>query len=373
MPQKPILLNLVLTHRSVYHEFMVAEVGSWRSTALMLLAVAGFAFGTGIVQAADAINSTASVTRLLVTLMRSPNVQTDLKLDARQRAAVDAAIAEVDQPLWRLREVLIEKSADAVKELQSKIEGKLHATLTPEQRHRVEQLLWRTKGIWALKDARFIDRFELTATQKNQVTELLGSIDRSKASAAKVAEIEKQIEALFTEPQRQKVHDLLGPAFDLSRVRQVAVSAPEIAGIEGWVNSPPLRLADLRGKVVVLHFWAFGCINCVHNLPIYKTWQEELPHDKVAIIGIHTPETAEEHKFAGLQQAAKERGLAFPIAMDLKGETWKAWGNSVWPAVYLIDRRGDVRYWWSGELKWNGAEGDKLMRERIEQLVVERD
>ena len=74
-----------------------------------------------------------------------------------------------------------------------------------------------------------------------------------------------------------------------------------------------------------------------------------------------------------MQQAVTQYGLEFPVAMDTDGATWKAWGNSIWPAVYLIDRQGNVRYWWTGELKWKGANGDQWMKERIEELVAEGD
>jgi peroxiredoxin len=281
-------------------------------------------------------------------------------------------VAEIDGPLWRLREAPGEQGAAAVRALRSKFKEELRAVLRPEQQHRVEQLLWRAQGVWAVKNARLADLLLLTAHQKEQVAESLGSLDRSSA-AAKVAEVEKKIMAELTEKQRLLLPEVLGPAFNFSRVRQIGVKAPEIRGIEGWVNSRPIKLAELRGKIVVLHFWTFGCINCIHNLPVYKTWYDELPRDKVVIVGIHTPETESEHHLDGLQRAVKQRELKFPIAMDLHAETWKAWGNSIWPAVYLIDRQGDVRYWWTGELKWKGTEGDKHMRARIDELIAEKD
>jgi peroxiredoxin len=295
-----------------------------------------------------------------------------LKFDARQAAAVDAAVAEIDEPLWRLRDASAERSAADVRTLRNKFEAELRTALRSEQQQRVEQLLWRAQGVWAVNDARLADRLALTAPQKEQTAALLGSLDRSSRSD-KVAELEKQVMARLTDKQRLLLPEALGPKFDFSRVRQIGVKAPEIRGIEGWVNSRPIKLADLRGKVVVLHFWTFGCINCIHNLPVYKTWYDELPRDKVVIFGVHTPETDAEHQFDGLQRAVKQRELKFPVAMDLRAETWKAWGNSVWPAVYLIDRDGGVRYWWTGELKWKGAEGDKLMLARINQLIDEKD
>lgn len=321
---------------------------------------------------ADPTDSAAVATRMLVTLVRSPKVQTELKLDSGQAAVVDAAVAEIDEPLWRLRDASAQSSAEAVQRLQSKFDAELRSVLRPEQRQRVEQMLWRAEGVWATKDARFADRLALTAPQKEQIAESLASLSRS-SDPAKAAEVEKQVMAGLDDNQRRLLPEVLGPAFDLRRIRQIGVKAPEIAGIEGWINSPPIKLADLRGKVVVLHFWTFGCINCIHNLPVYKTWYDELPRDKVVIVGIHTPETHDEHQFDGLQRAVTQRELKFPIAMDLHAETWKAWGNSVWPAVYLIDRHGDVRYWWTGELKWKGADGDKRMRAHIEQLIAEKD
>jgi peroxiredoxin len=321
----------------------------------------------------ESLPASQSEARTVVTLLRSASVQADLKLDARQTPAVNAAVAEIDQPLWRLRNASASDGEERLRTLRTKLDAALAATLSPAQRRRWEQLQWRAQGLRALRDGRFTDALELTPEQKGRWRDLLTQIEASKPDPAKLAETEKEAMAVLTDVQRRRLQELLGPAFDFSKVRQVAVKAPEIAGIEGWVNSSPLRLSELHGKVVVLHFWTFGCINCIHNLPIYKTWYDELPHDKVEIVGIHTPETAEEHQFARLQDAVKERGLKFPIAMDINGETWKAWGNSVWPSVYLIDRQGNVRYWWTGEMKWNGAAGDQWMRRKIEEQIAEKD
>ena len=311
--------------------------------------------------------------RLLITLVRSPSIQTELELDAQQQQDVNRTVAQIDQPLWQLRNVPPSQGGKPLRALQDAFETAIRATLHPEQQQRLRQLFWRAKGLMALKDADFVKQLQLTAEQRDQLTELLDSLSGAATDEGNVAEVEKAAIAVLTEDQRARVVELLGPAFDFSKVRQVAVKAPEIVGIKGWINSKPLKLADLRGKVVVLHFWAFDCINCIHNLPIYKSWYDELPRDQVVMIGIHTPETSAERELAGLKQAMKQHGVSFPAAMDLKAQTWKAWGNSVWPTVYLIDRQGYVRYWWSGEMKWQGAEGDKIMRERISQLMSEKD
>lgn len=86
---------------------------------------------------------------------------------------------------------------------------------------------------------------------------------------------------------------------------------------------------------------------------------------------MHTPETSRERQIENVRSAAAKSGLKFPILIDNKNENWSAWGNSMWPSVYLIDKQGYVRAWWIGELNWKGAQGEKIMRERIEELLAE--
>ena len=86
---------------------------------------------------------------------------------------------------------------------------------------------------------------------------------------------------------------------------------------------------------------------------------------------MHTPETQSERSFDNLKSKVKESDLTYPVVMDQEGAIWNAWGNSMWPATYLIDKNGVVRYWWIGELNWDGAEGEKIMRQRIEELLAE--
>jgi peroxiredoxin len=115
--------------------------------------------------------------------------------------------------------------------------------------------------------------------------------------------------------------------------------------------------------------WTFGCINCIHNYPAYKAWQDRFAGRDVTIVGVHTPEFASEKVVASVRQKARENGLKFPVVIDNDNQTWRAWRNRYWPAVYLIDRQGFVRYHWEGEL---GTDGEKTMRGRIEELLAEK-
>lgn len=148
--------------------------------------------------------------------------------------------------------------------------------------------------------------------------------------------------------------------------------APEFTKNTEWVNSKPLKLADLKGKVVVVHFFAFGCINCQRNYPWYKEVQDQYKNSDVVIIGIHSPETAAEHSVESLKKRLANAGLTQPIVVDNDMAHWKSYGNRVWPCIYLIDKQGTARFRWDGELEWQGAGGGKAMHEKIKLLKGEK-
>ncbi len=138
-----------------------------------------------------------------------------------------------------------------------------------------------------------------------------------------------------------------------------------------WFNSKPLKLSDLRGRVVVLHFWTFGCINCKHNDSAYRAWHQKYSNKGVTMIGVHTPELERERDFKRLKRSIEERGLKYPVVVDQDSRTWKAWDNHWWPSIYLIDKTGTVRYRWDGELNWKGAKGKAIMEKKIDELLAE--
>ncbi|HJZ93193.1 MAG TPA: redoxin domain-containing protein, partial [Gemmataceae bacterium] len=151
----------------------------------------------------------------------------------------------------------------------------------------------------------------------------------------------------------------------------VLTSAPEFAPGTEWLQSEPLTLASLRGQVVVVHFWTFGCINCIHNYPAYRAWQKEYGGKGVTIVGIHTPESEGEADLKQVRAKAEKSGLTFPIAVDNTGQNWRNWNNRYWPSIYLIDKAGRVRYRWEGELDSGTTKGERLVRQRIDELLAE--
>lgn len=125
--------------------------------------------------------------------------------------------------------------------------------------------------------------------------------------------------------------------------------APEITGIEKWINSKPLTLAQLRGKVVLIDFWTYSCINCIRTLPYLTSWYERYKDKGFVIIGVHTPEFEFEKDFGNVRTATERFQIHYPVALDNDYQTWQAYYNLYWPAHYLIDQEGVVRQVHFGE------------------------
>ncbi len=142
--------------------------------------------------------------------------------------------------------------------------------------------------------------------------------------------------------------------------------APNFAGISNWFNSPPLTLAKLRGKVVLIDFWTYSCINCLRTLPHVEAWDRMYRKDGLVIVGVHTPEFAFEAEPSNVRAAIRRLGVRYPVALDPDYDTWTDWGNQYWPAKYLIDRRGHVRYAHFGEGSYDVTERN------IRELLGER-
>jgi thiol-disulfide isomerase/thioredoxin len=135
--------------------------------------------------------------------------------------------------------------------------------------------------------------------------------------------------------------------------------APEFTGIEQWLNTPggkPLSVAGLRGKVVLVDFWTYSCINCLRTLPHLEAWDRAYRKAGLVIVGVHTPEFAFEHVVSNVRSASRRLGVRYPVAIDNRYGTWQAYGNQYWPAEYLIDRKGHVRNAHFGEGEYGRTE-----------------
>ena len=125
--------------------------------------------------------------------------------------------------------------------------------------------------------------------------------------------------------------------------------APEFREIDLWLNSEPLRMDGLRGKVVLIDFWTYSCINCLRTLPHVRAWDEAYRDDGLVVVGVHTPEFAFERDADNVRRAVRDLGVEYPVALDNGYGTWTAWQNRYWPAKYFVDRGGRLRYAHFGE------------------------
>lgn len=144
--------------------------------------------------------------------------------------------------------------------------------------------------------------------------------------------------------------------------------APELVGLENWINSNPTTLAELKGKVVMIDFWTYSCINCIRTLPYLQRWHEQYAKDGLVIIGVHDPEFQFERKLENVQQAVKDRGLTYPVVQDNDRGTWNVYKNRYWPAKYIIDKEGRLRYYHFGEGDYDGTE--KVIQKLLEMPAV---
>ena len=141
--------------------------------------------------------------------------------------------------------------------------------------------------------------------------------------------------------------------------------APELAGIDAWINTSPLTIASLRGKVVLVEFWTFGCINCQHVQPYVKAWYDRYAAAGLVVVGVHTPELSFERDLRNVRDAVAKADIRFPVAFDPAYATWNGYRNSYWPAFFFVDRSGRMRHMHVGEGDYDGSE--QVIRELLSE------
>jgi thiol-disulfide isomerase/thioredoxin len=140
---------------------------------------------------------------------------------------------------------------------------------------------------------------------------------------------------------------------------------PSFSGAVAWLNSKPLTPDELRGKVVVVEFWTYTCVNWLRTLPYVRAWYEKYKDKGLVVIGVHTPEFSIEKNLDNVRRAMREMRIEYPVAVDSNSVIWNAFGNQYWPALYFIDAQGRIRHHHFGEGDYDGSE------RVIQQLLVE--
>ena len=145
-----------------------------------------------------------------------------------------------------------------------------------------------------------------------------------------------------------------------------SATAPELATGD-WINSEPLRLKDLRGRVVLIEFWTFGCYNCRNTLPFVKSWDARYRDKGLTVIGVHSPEFDEEKNVDHLRREVSSLGIGYPVVTDNDYQTWKGYNVEAWPTTFLLDTQGRIRWMHVGEGAYDEAE------RQIQKLLAENE
>ncbi len=326
----------------------------------------------------------------LLRLVHAPEVHQELALNQRQIDSLEKFFFdEVDGDWFRSRILPADQQTKIMSGLEAKLRQWLAKQASDEQVQRLQELEYHSLGIRMLLRPEVAKQLKLEPSQQAQFLKLAqatndavnaaqlasqkGDIPESiKSAALAAAQAEKAaLSSVLRAEQQQAANKLIGKPFDTAALQRIYPMAPEFVPVEYWLNSKPLQLKELRGKVVLVHFYAFQCHNCHANFTHYNQWHKEFPSDQVVVLGIQTPETSSERDPAAVTAAAKERDFRFPVMIDLQSENWKAWSNTMWPTVYVIDKQGYIRHLWQGELNWQGATHDKTIHDLIEKLVAE--
>ena len=321
----------------------------------------------------------------LLKLIHAPEVHAEIGLEPEDPRLLKTLEA-LDGPWWTSRNLPVDKQRQAVAELERQLLESLKTWMTSEQFKRLREIEVQSQGTRALLRKGIGKSIGLTNVQRQAMVEsfrhtdeLERSISQTKDKTAakedewiqaRQAEHQKFSE-LISASQRMEIGKLIGKPFDTSKLKRIYPKAPELIDSGKWVTNNRTSLIEQRGNVVLLHFYAFQCHNCIANFHHYKRWHQTLSNKGVMVIGIQTPETEAEKDVEQVRRAAKERGFEFPVVIDSDRKNWNAWGNTMWPTVYVIDQNGYIRSWWQGELNWQGAKGDEKIESLVDELLAE--
>lgn len=371
------------------------------ATASLLLAGVFSASAAGALQSRQASGGPAWLATLptadpgdslipqrLLPLAHAAEIQAELALAGDQVERLERLFGELDGEWFRSRNLGEDESRQVVAGLEQRLLKGLRSWLPEGQLVRLRQLELQAQSARALLRPAVADQLGINSRQLEQLRQLASETDRIAREVAaasqkgtadpQAAERLKQATAaensgalqVLSSDQRTRLASTLGNPLDLNSLQRVYPMAPELVDTDGWIGPPPGSLSDLRGKVVIVHFYAFQCINCRRNLPRYNEWRDEFPPEEVAIIGVQTPELAPERDAGQVRTAAESEKIRYPVLLDLQSKNWEAWGTTMWPTVYVIDRDGYIRMWWQGELNWQGATGDRQIADAVRRLLA---
>ena len=176
----------------------------------------------------------------------------------------------------------------------------------------------------------------------------------TRISLASTSNLEQRLVDRFHPAKQHKI--VINQTIDITDTDVAPTTLPDLSGATAWINSPPLTPASLRGKVVLVDFWTYSCINCLRTLPYVKAWYAKYKDSGFVVLGVHTPEFPFEKDESNVRKAVHDLGILYPVAMDNDYSIWQSFNNQYWPAHYFIDATGRIRYHQFGEGNYDQSE-----------------
>ena len=176
----------------------------------------------------------------------------------------------------------------------------------------------------------------------------------TRISLASTSNLEQRLVDRFHPAKQHKI--VINQTIDITDTDAAPTTLPDLSGATAWINSPPLTPASLRGKVVLVDFWTYSCINCLRTLPYVKAWYAKYKDSGFVVLGVHTPEFPFEKDESNVRKAVHDLGILYPVAMDNDYSIWQSFNNQYWPAHHFIDATGRIRYHQFGEGNYDQSE-----------------
>ncbi|MCA9106757.1 MAG: redoxin domain-containing protein [Planctomycetales bacterium] len=324
----------------------------------------------------------------LIWLLRDPTVQEQIHATPTQRSQLRSLSDQIDEELFLTRNDSNAAAEQTWVEMSELAREQSEQVLSQSQRDRIAELILQIQGPKALLRDDVARTIELSSQQRTtlghhleQFTKKMKELRERAGQGEEVrqlelealdarSELQARLSEILERDQRRGWVRMLGERIDVSQLGKVTFRAPRIVDAYAtWLGDPAKPYDECRATIV--HFFAHECINCQRNYEHYRNWHDSLSEKNVQVIGIHTPELDRERDRDELRRKVEQAEFQFPVFVDNQKNQWEAWGNSMWPTVYVVDRDGRIRAWWMGELNWQGAKGDELIMKVVDELLAE--
>jgi peroxiredoxin len=327
------------------------------------------------------------IPRTLFPLIHSAEAQRELGIQGPDLDRLETVLRNIDIEWLRVRNgteaeihPILDRGSEAVVNHLRERHGEAAVA-------RLHQLELQAQGVRALLRAELIDALELTTVQVRDLGRLFDATDDLRRRARllvhpptppNLAPYQRALaseritaERMLTADQIQRWNSLLGPKQDTATFERVHPLAPAALESGAWLNGTNTSLAALRGRVLVVLFYSFQDANSLAANQACNRWHRTFANNGLNIIGVQSPRVDAERDYAAFGVSLLRDRIQFPVLLDANKSNWDTWGNDTWPTLFLVDRRGYIRGWWSGKLQNSHAGGEARIEQMIRRLLAE--